>query len=231
MEFARINNVGECVRAEAAAVRKGPWTVEEDILLMSYIALNGDGGWNNLARAAGLNRTGKSCRLRWLNYLRPGIRHGNFTPEEHALVVELQSRWGNRWSKIARHLPGRTDNEVKNFWRTKIQKKRKPCSDGVTDAIAAELATTYSQASTSMSQESCSTLLHGGLISSTHVDVAVEPSLLYWDHHQSFSSVNGAGAGPMTALPELVAAESSDNFSWAFEDVWPVPLQSLNFSF
>ena len=73
---------------------------------------------------AGLNRTGKSCRLRWLNYLRPDVRRGNITAEEHELIVELQGRWGNRWSKIARHLPGRTDNEIKNFWRTKIQNKR-----------------------------------------------------------------------------------------------------------
>uniref|UniRef100_A0A0D9V3S9 Uncharacterized protein n=1 Tax=Leersia perrieri TaxID=77586 RepID=A0A0D9V3S9_9ORYZ len=57
-----------------AAVRKGPWTVEEDIVLMSYVAVNGLGGWDSVARGTGLNRTGKSCRLRWLNYLRPGVR-------------------------------------------------------------------------------------------------------------------------------------------------------------
>ncbi|EMS68570.1 Transcription factor MYB21 [Triticum urartu] len=110
--------------------------MEEDLVLANYVAANGEGAWNSLARAAGeylpavhggasrLNRTGKSCRLRWLNYLRPDVRRGNITPEEHLLIVELQARWGNRWSKIARHLPGRTDNEIKNFWRTKIQKKR-----------------------------------------------------------------------------------------------------------
>ncbi|KAE8806893.1 Transcription factor MYB21 [Hordeum vulgare] len=106
------------------AVRKGPWTMEEDLVLANYVAANGEGAWNTLARAAGLNRTGKSCRLRWLNYLRPDVRRGNITPEEHLLILDLQARWGNRWSKIARHLPGRTDNEIKNFWRTKIQKKR-----------------------------------------------------------------------------------------------------------
>ncbi|XP_037474416.1 transcription factor MYB24-like [Triticum dicoccoides] len=115
------------------AVRKGPWTMEEDLVLADYVAANGEGAWNSLARAAGLNRTGKSCRLRWLNYLRPDVRRGNITPEEHLLIVELQARWGNRWSKIARHLPGRTDNEIKNFWRTKIQKKR---SAGATAATA-----------------------------------------------------------------------------------------------
>jgi transcription factor MYB, plant len=74
----------------------------------------------------GLNRNGKSCRLRWLNYLRPGVRRGSITPAEDAVIRELQATLGNKWSKIAKHLPGRTDNEIKNYWRTRIQKKRPP---------------------------------------------------------------------------------------------------------
>ena len=74
---------------------------------------------------AGLKRTGKSCRLRWLNYLRPDVRRGNITAAEQLLILELHSRWGNRWSKIAQHLPGRTDNEIKNYWRTRVQKHAK----------------------------------------------------------------------------------------------------------
>ncbi|KAF0896418.1 hypothetical protein E2562_024293 [Oryza meyeriana var. granulata] len=73
----------------------------------------------------GLKRTGKSCRLRWLNYLRPDVKRGNFTAEEQLLILDLHSRWGNRWSKIAQHLPGRTDNEIKNYWRTRVQKHAK----------------------------------------------------------------------------------------------------------
>ncbi|GMJ12312.1 myb domain protein 78 [Hibiscus trionum] len=104
---------------------RGPWTVEEDFKLINYIAVHGEGRWNSLARSAGLKRTGKSCRLRWLNYLRPDIRRGNITLEEQLLILELHSRWGNRWSKIAQHLPGRTDNEIKNYWRTRVQKHAK----------------------------------------------------------------------------------------------------------
>ncbi|GMN55091.1 hypothetical protein TIFTF001_024214 [Ficus carica] len=106
-------------------LRRGPWTVEEDLTLINYIANHGEGRWNSLARCAGLKRTGKSCRLRWLNYLRPDVRRGNITLEEQLLILELHSRWGNRWSKIAQHLPGRTDNEIKNYWRTRVQKHAK----------------------------------------------------------------------------------------------------------
>ncbi|KAL6986304.1 hypothetical protein U1Q18_019671 [Sarracenia purpurea var. burkii] len=77
----------------------------------------------------GLQRCGKSCRLRWINYLRPDIRRGRFTPEEEKLIINLHGAVGNRWAHIASHLPGRTDNEIKNYWNSWIKKKiRKPAA-------------------------------------------------------------------------------------------------------
>ncbi|CAN1286850.1 Transcription repressor MYB4 [Linum perenne] len=107
---------------------KGAWTKEEDQLLISYINLHGGGCWRSLPRAAGLLRCGKSCRLRWINYLRPNLKRGNFSDEEDELIINLHSLLGNkyvllRWSLIASRLPGRTDNEIKNYWNSHIRRK------------------------------------------------------------------------------------------------------------
>ncbi|XP_020171818.1 transcription factor MYB93 isoform X2 [Aegilops tauschii subsp. strangulata] len=104
-------------------LKKGPWTPEEDQKLTDYIEKHGHGSWRALPKLAGLNRCGKSCRLRWTNYLRPDIKRGKFTPEEEQTILQLHSVLGNKWSAIAKHLPGRTDNEIKNFWNTHLKKK------------------------------------------------------------------------------------------------------------
>ncbi|XP_009354562.2 MYB-like transcription factor ODO1 [Pyrus x bretschneideri] len=104
-------------------VKKGPWTAEEDKKLISFILTNGQCCWRAVPKLAGLRRCGKSCRLRWTNYLRPDLKRGLLTEAEEQLVIDLHARLGNRWSKIAGRLPGRTDNEIKNHWNTHIKKK------------------------------------------------------------------------------------------------------------
>ncbi|CAH1453731.1 unnamed protein product [Lactuca virosa] len=104
-------------------VKKGPWTTEEDKKLVNFILTNGQCCWRAVPKLAGLRRCGKSCRLRWTNYLRPDLKRGLLNESEEQLVIDLHARLGNRWSKIAARMPGRTDNEIKNHWNTHIKKK------------------------------------------------------------------------------------------------------------
>ncbi|KAJ4715994.1 MYB transcription factor [Melia azedarach] len=146
--------MGRSPCCEKAHTNKGAWTKEEDDRLIAYIRAHGEGCWRSLPKAAGLLRCGKSCRLRWINYLRPDLKRGNFTEEEDELIIKLHSLLGNKWSLIAGRLPGRTDNEIKNYWNTHIRRKllnrgidpatHRPLNEPATAAATAADVTTIS---------------------------------------------------------------------------------------
>ncbi|XP_075485906.1 myb-related protein 330-like [Primulina tabacum] len=141
--------MGRSPCCEKAHTNKGAWTKEEDQRLINYIRAHGEGCWRSLPKAAGLLRCGKSCRLRWINYLRPDLKRGNFSDEEDEIIIKLHSLLGNKWSLIAGRLPGRTDNEIKNYWNTHI--KRKLIGSGIDPRTHRPLYSTATTASAAAS--------------------------------------------------------------------------------
>nr|QHG11463.1 R2R3-MYB transcription factor 35 [Taxus chinensis] len=107
------------------SLKKGPWTSAEDAILVEYVKKHGEGNWNAVQKQSGLFRCGKSCRLRWANHLRPNLKKGAFTAEEEQIIIELHGKLGNKWARMAAQLPGRTDNEIKNYWNTRIKRRQR----------------------------------------------------------------------------------------------------------
>ncbi|KAL7128785.1 hypothetical protein ABFS83_13G017500 [Erythranthe nasuta] len=106
-------------------LKKGPWTSNEDSTLIEYVKNHGEGNWNAVQRNSGLSRCGKSCRLRWANHLRPNLKKGAFSADEEKLIVELHAKYGNKWARMASQIPGRTDNEIKNYWNTRLKRRQR----------------------------------------------------------------------------------------------------------
>ncbi|GLJ07973.1 hypothetical protein SUGI_0078850 [Cryptomeria japonica] len=115
--------MGKAQCCSYVGMKRGPWTPEEDYLLIKYIQAHGEGNWRTLPVKAGLSRCGKGCRLRWMNYLRPNVKRGHISSDEEEMIIRLHKLLGNRWSLIAGRIPGRTDNEVKNYWNTHLSKR------------------------------------------------------------------------------------------------------------
>ncbi|KAK4339167.1 hypothetical protein RND71_040629 [Anisodus tanguticus] len=120
-----MDSPDEASGGESVALKKGPWTSVEDAILVDYVMTHGEGNWNAVQKHSGLARCGKSCRLRWANHLRPDLKKGAFTPEEERQIIELHAKMGNKWARMAAELPGRTDNEIKNYWNTRIKRRQR----------------------------------------------------------------------------------------------------------
>uniref|UniRef100_J3KWR5 Uncharacterized protein n=1 Tax=Oryza brachyantha TaxID=4533 RepID=J3KWR5_ORYBR len=126
-----------CCSEKKKKLRKGLWSPEEDERLATHIARFGVSCWSSVPDLAGLQRCGKSCRLRWMNYLRPDLKRGRFSQQEEALILALHDKLGNSWSQIAARLPGRSDNEIKNFWNARLRKKLRQTESSSSTAAAA----------------------------------------------------------------------------------------------
>ncbi|KAE8725484.1 Transcription factor MYB34 [Hibiscus syriacus] len=118
-----LNNNGS--EEGGVILKKGPWTAAEDAILAEYVRSHGEGNWNALQKNTELARCGKSCRLRWANHLRPNLKKGAFSPEEERIIIELHAKMGNKWARMATQLPGRTDNEIKNYWNTRVKRRQR----------------------------------------------------------------------------------------------------------
>ncbi|KAL5740133.1 hypothetical protein ACOSQ2_029313 [Xanthoceras sorbifolium] len=206
-------------------VKRGLWTPEEDAKILAYVSDHGTGNWTLVPKKAGLNRCGKSCRLRWTNYLRPDLKHDSFTPEEEEHIINLHKAIGSRWSLIAKQLPGRTDNDVKNYWNTKLRKKlHKMGIDPVTHKP-------FSQILSDFGNISC--LVNGG----NHFGRNIYNNNMLMSKSESSSIVLNDGfqnsknmmiMKPKTGLVQDSSSIYSSNPSWEFLAQFQVPNQEIN---
>lgn len=130
VKYESLHDKNEKASKTQGKIIKGPWTKDEDGKLNELINCFGPKNWSKIAELM-KTRIGKQCRERWHNHLHPNIKKTPFTAEEDILVIQLHTKYGNRWSEIAKFLPGRTDNAVKNHWNSALQKKLKKRSYSV----------------------------------------------------------------------------------------------------
>ncbi|GAB2284818.1 hypothetical protein Dimus_019271 [Dionaea muscipula] len=190
--------MGRIPCCEKDNVKRGQWTPEEDNKLSSYIAQHGTRNWRLIPKNAGLQRCGKSCRLRWTNYLRPDLKHGQFTDAEEQTIVKLHAVVGNRWSLIAGQLPGRTDNDVKNYWNTKLKKKLSgmgidPVTHKPFSHLMAEIATTLAPPQVAHLAEAAlgcfkDEMLH--LLTKKRTDFQLQPGTPQGDANAPFDAIH-----------------------------------------
>ena len=109
---------------------KGPFSPDEDQLIINFVETHGIHAWPKVTSVLP-NRTAKQCRERWFNNLDPTVTKEPWTPEEDNMIFELYQEYGPKWSQIARLIPGRTDNSIKNRWHASISKRMTRGDDGL----------------------------------------------------------------------------------------------------
>lgn len=200
--------MGRAPCCDKANVKKGPWSPEEDEKLKEYIDKHGIGGnWIALPQKAGLKRCGKSCRLRWLNYLRPNLKHGEFSEDEDTIICSLFASIGSRWSIIASQLPGRTDNDIKNYWNTKLKKKMMGIMNP--SALKKPHEVTMLQSSTPSSSNSSSSTLS---FKTNHNNSCYQPQVSFTESISYSSLLSGNSSTTCAYSSTFQAQESSFGF-------------------
>ncbi|CAN1267283.1 Transcription factor LAF1 [Linum perenne] len=208
--------------------RKGLWSPEEDHRLRSYIVKHGHGCWSSVPINAGLQRNGKSCRLRWINYLRPGVKRGMFSSDEDETILALHRALGNKWSQMAQHLSGRTDNEIKNHWHSCLKKKLDDTNNQQCVSSSDENSTADHTSSPECHEESPPSTTNSGQWVITPVQPSRPPPIMFaeWLSLDSFAATSSSPESPATApSPPLVSkgfASGSGDF-----DHGDIPISEL----
>ncbi|CAL5413573.1 unnamed protein product [Camellia sinensis] len=209
--------MGRAPCCEKMGLKKGPWTAEEDQLLIAFIRQHGHGNWRALPKQAGLLRCGKSCRLRWTNYLRPDIKRGNFSKEEEDTIINLHEMLGNRWSAIAARLPGRTDNEIKNVWHTHLKKRLKNYQ-----STSNTKGQTVTEPKCDSNASSESNTMNSGFESSEYASASPQ------DSSSELSSVTDLPGLPNNVVIKDESMDTSETFPQIDESFWSEELSTGN---